>query len=261
MRQTPELLVSHIVRCGTPSIASFGKTLAMLETILGGGGHNISEIARVAGIPTATAHRQAVTLVEARYLSRLDTGRYVAGPRLLELVRLVDEKQVVANTAASCLHELASELNCVVQLGTLENDMVTYRIKTGQGASGLFTKVDMQLEAYCSGIGKVLLAWLPVREREAYLTAGPFPKLTERTITDPKALAQELSRVRDRGFAIDDGEIAETLFCMAVPIRKPDGTVPAAISASNAHGRWSDEEQLLGKLLEAAATIEQRAFY
>lgn len=111
------------------------------------------------------------------YLAALGGGRHVAGARLLGLLHGLDEKQIIANVAAPLLHELAARVRSVVQLGTFENDMMTYRIKTGRGANALFTRVGMQLEAYCSGMGKVLMAHLPEAEREAYLASGPFVAL------------------------------------------------------------------------------------
>ena len=70
----------------------------MLEAVLAGGNaQTISALARARDIAPASAHRQVKTLVDERYLSKLDTRTYVAGPRLLEMLRLVDEKQVVAN--------------------------------------------------------------------------------------------------------------------------------------------------------------------
>lgn len=140
--------------------------------------------------------------------------------------------------------------------------MVTYRIKTGQGSHRLFTKVGMQLEAYCSGIGKVLLAHLPAAERAAYLASGPFVPLTARTIVDPEELALELERVADQGVAIDDGEIAEGLVCLAVPVHAPDGSVPIAISVSRFETDRPaiDRTRILALLKEAAAEIEFAAF-
>lgn len=218
-------------------------------------------MARLGGVPVATAHRQITTLVGERYLSKLSNGHYVAGPRLIALLGLVDVKQVLVNTAAPLLHQLAQETCCVVQLGTFENDMVTYRIKTGHGAPGLFTKVDMQLEAYCTGIGKVLLAWLPRAERDAYLANGPFPRMTDHTICDAEALSQELDRVQARGFATDREEMAVGLSCVAVPVRKPDGSVPAAISASGLDMSVVDQTSVSTALLEVAGQIERLAFY
>ncbi len=237
--------------------------MAMLEAIIADGAHsNVSELARGLDMPVATAHRQVATLAAAQYLMSAGRGRYVAGPRLLGLLHRLDERQVVANVAAPILHRLARELRSTVQLGTLENDMVTYRIKTGHGASDLFTKVGMQLEAYCSGIGKVLLAHLPEAEQSAYLASGPFIALTPRTIISPLRLAEELALVRDRGFAVDDGEIAEGLICMAVPVRRPDGAVLAAISVSQAAGARGTitRDRLLAMLRAASSEIENGAF-
>lgn len=231
----------------------------MLEAIIAeGASRSVAAIARDLDVPVATAHRQVASLVADGYLARQGRGFHVAGPRLLRLLGQLDEKQVIANCAAPILHRLASELACVVQLGTLEGDMVTYRIKTGEGAGDLFTRVGMQLEAYCSGIGKVLLAWLPAGEREAYLATGPFPPLTARTITEPDALRRELAQVREQGYAVDDGEIADGLLCIAVPVRSSDGRVLAALSASRGTAQIgsSPPEAILADMQLAAAQVE-----
>lgn len=240
-------------------LSSLTRALAMLEAIIAEGAtRSVASIARDLGVPVATAHRQVASLVADGYLARHGRGFHVAGPRLLRLLGQLDEKQVIANCAAPVLHQLAGQLRCVVQFGTLEGDMVTYRIKTGEGAGDLFTRVGMQLEAYCSGIGKVLLAWLPAGDREAYLATGPFPALTARTITEPGALRRELARVREQGYAMDDGEIAEGLQCLAVPICSPDGRVLAAISASRSAAQAAaiPPDAILGDMRFAAAGIE-----
>lgn len=248
---------------GTPQINSLKRSLAMLETVVADGGRSsLAELARQIGMPMATAYRQVTTLATEGYLLASRPGRYVAGARLLSLMYRLDEKQIITNIAAPVLHELASRVRCVVQLGTLENDMVTYRIKTGRGSHSLFTRVGMQLEAYCSGMGKVLLAYLPEKEREEYLESAPFVALTERTIVDPARLREELDVVQAQGFAIDDEEIAPGLRCMAVPLRRSDGKVLAAISVSQAlssRNRLHDTP-LLALLTEAAQTIACQAF-
>lgn len=205
----------------------------MLEAVIADGGRSsVAALARLADIPVATAHRQVATLVAQGYLAPAPGGRHLAGPRLVGMLHQLDAKAAIANAAAPLLDRVAGELGTVVQLGTLENDMVTYRVKAGAASAGLFTKVGMQLEAYCSGMGKVLLAHLPAAERDAYLAAGPFPALTGRTIIDPVRLGEELAVVRDQGHAVDDSEIADGLYCVAVPIHAGSGPVVAAISAS-----------------------------
>lgn len=248
------------MRQGTPIIGALGRSLAMLEAVLAEReGRSVDAIARQLGLPRATAHRQIHTLLHEGYLVRLRSGQLAAGPRLMNLLKLVDNKQLIVAAAAPVLHRLAARVGSVVQLGTLENDMVTYRIKTGEGAGELFTKVGLQLEAYCTGIGKVLLAHLPKPDREAYLANGPFPALTEHTITSPGKLRSELEEIYQRGFASDSEEIAPGLFCLAVPVRGPDQSVSAAISVSRlrADTAGSENQMLLELMQESACEIEQ----
>lgn len=246
------------MRRGTPPIASLARSLAMLQAVLADReGGSITTLADQLGVPRATAHRQVATLLREEYLRRLPGGRLVAGKKLHALLDLVDDRQVITAAAAPVLHRLAARLKCVAQLGTLENDMVTYRIKTGRGAGDFFTRVGLQLEAYCTGIGKVLLAGLPEADREAYLATGPFPPLTPFTITDPARLREELAQVARQGYARDDEEIAEGLACLAAPIRTPDDRVVAAISISRvtAPAKPGAEGEVIACLLEAAQEI------
>ena len=247
------------MRQGAPKIAAVGRSLAMLEAVLSDReGQNVEALGKQLGIPRATAHRQVRALLEEGFLARLGGGQFAAGPRLRRLVQLVDEKQTITVVAAPVLHRLAARARSVVQLGTLENDMVTYRLKTGEGAGDLFTKIGLQLEAYCTGVGKALLAHLPRAEREAYLATGPFPQLTANTITSSDGLRQELEDIASRGFAIDNEEIVPGLSCLAAPIRGPDHSVSAAISVSRLVSGKSMQQDLalLGMLQEAAREIE-----
>jgi DNA-binding IclR family transcriptional regulator len=250
------------MRKGTPRIAALGRSLATLEAVVAEGGRtSTSALARQLGIPVATAHRQVTSLVAEGYLTP-SGGGHIAGPRLLGLMQHLDERQILASVAAPVLHKLAGETRSIVQMGTFENDMVTYRVKAGQGASGLFTRVGMQLEAYCTGIGKVLLAHLPSAECDRYLATGPFVALTTRTITDAAVLARALATVRERGFAIDDEEMQDGLICMAVPLHTRDSSVIAAISVSQdaRSSRLIAADVLLPLLRQAAGTIEAIAF-
>jgi DNA-binding IclR family transcriptional regulator len=145
-----------------------------------------------------------------------------------------------------------------VHLGSFEGEMVTYRAKAGDPKNGLFTEVGGQLEAYCSGIGKVLLAHLPDEELAAYLANGPFYALTVNTITDAGALSAELKRVRAEGMAFDREEVEDGLNCVAVPLFVPDGSVPLALSASfrGAIANARILSQAAARLLAAKASIE-----
>jgi DNA-binding IclR family transcriptional regulator len=142
--------------------------------------------------------------------------------------------------------------------------MVMYTVKEGHPVDRLFTREGTQLEAYCSAVGKVLLAHLSEDEREAYLATGPFVALTDATITSAPELRTHLAEVRAGGCAIDNREIAPDLVCVAVPVVWPDTSVRAAISLARmtlpkATTRFSQAE-LVALLNAASAQISLSAF-
>ncbi len=237
------------------------RNLMLLEAVVADSGRSsVSTLARASGVPVASAHRHIAALVGAGYLIPAGYGRHLPGPKLRTLAGMIDDKQIMINAATPILDRLASRTRCVVQLGVFENDMVTYLVKAGQSAGDLFTQVGMQLEAYCSGIGKVLLAHLPAQAQAEYLLNGPFIALTARTITDPLLLKAELEHVATQDFAIDDEEVVAGLQCVAVPVRNRIGDVIAAISASQAaqpdRSHWQNKS--LPLMRAAASEIGKR---
>lgn len=235
----------------------------MLDAVLADGGRRgVSALARETNVPLATAHRHVASLAGNGFLTPLGGGRHVAGPRLLAIHAGMDVRAVLAQVSRQFLVDAARQLGCVVQLGTLDGDMVTYRVKEGRAAGALFTRVGLQLEAYCSAIGKVLLAHLPDGELARYLDGGPFVALTANTITRPDDLARELACVRREGRAFDREEIAERLACIALPLRDGRSVVVAAISASLSvvPGELEALEQVLPILSAVRERIETAVF-
>lgn len=222
-----------------------------------GGQSTLADYAARLGLPLATVHRHVQSLISEGFLVRSGQPGLMPGPRLCRMAPYLDERQRLIRVAAPHLERLSRQTGCVVQLGTFDQDMVTYRLKRGEGAAAAFTREGMQLEAYCSAIGKVLLAHLPPAERDAYLATGPFPALTLATITDPAALADELVRVYAVGHAVDAEEVAVGLRCVALPLRGQGEEVIAALSLSrHADLRASSDTGLLTALTRCAKAIE-----
>lgn len=240
------------------TLATTQRNLAILEAVVCDGGQStLTDYATRLGLPVATVHRHVSTLIAEGFLARSGHPGLVPGPRLLRMAPFLDDRQRLIRLAAPVLTRLARRTGCVAQLGTLDNDMVTYRLKRGETQASIFTSEGIQLEAYCSGIGKVLLAHLPAADRATYLDGGPFPALTPCTITDPAALASELDSVRALGFAIDAEEVATGLRCLAVPLRDGAGQVIAALSLSRqSRLEPSADARLLAALQASAAEIE-----
>lgn len=237
------------------------RTLRTLEAVIvASGEHSVLTIARDLDLPVATVHRQVASLIAAGYLSRGKNGRCFVGPRLLSLSSHFDERTILAEIAKPVLDHIAKRMKTTVHLGTFEGDMVTYRVKTGGNSNDLFTRIGLQLEAYCSGMGKVLLANLPPDKQSLYLSFGPFIPLTPNTIVDPEKLETELRKIREQGFARDDEEMQQGLTCIAVPVRIGTQQVVAALSASwqDSSERSMSENIVLSLLREAADEIESQ---
>jgi DNA-binding IclR family transcriptional regulator len=218
----------------TRQSSTLAKGLRLLHAIVCDGGHStLTELARQEAIPLATAHRLAATLEEEGYVDRLTRGCFLPGRVLIDLqLARPDPTQRLASRLRRPLGRLARRHRVLLHFGILEDGMVTYLVKENGGEVDLFTAESMQLEAYCSAIGKVLLAALPSKQLDNYLRAGPFVALTPNTITNPDAIRGELEVVREAGLAFDRHEIREDLYCFAIPVSGPDGNVIGALSSS-----------------------------
>jgi DNA-binding IclR family transcriptional regulator len=238
--------------------AAINRTLALFEALVRNGGHRpLSAIALELDLPPSTAHRMVALLVSRGLIAPARRGHYMAGLALAELGRRSDPNHILGEAARPLLRRLARAARTTAHLGVWDGDMVTYLVKESGGGSKLFTEEGGQLEAYCSAIGKVLLAHLEADQRETYLAAGPFIALTDRTVTNPDHIREILSQVTDNGFARDDQEIADGLFCVAVPIHDPSGSVIAAISLSHSDTMSAIVEPP-PELRDCAAALEKR---
>lgn len=247
----------EVTAMATPVVRSLDKALTLLAA-LGDGACSLPGLSRDSGLPLATVHRLVATLEARGFVARAGRGALVAGPTLLGLARRVDERAHLAALARPVVAALARRAGALAQLGVLEGDMVTYLIKEGRAREALFSREGMQLEAYCSALGKVLIAGQSAAERTRYLAGGPFVALTPRTIVDPAALATEFERAAARGYATDEGEIDAGLACLAVPVRNGEGRTVAALSLSSRGTIRHSQEARLALLREAARALSAR---
>lgn len=224
--------------------AAFERGLLLFDRIVRDEGRTpLSGLAPTMGLPESTARRLAGALERQGLVARVGRGRYAAGKKLAALGALADPHIVLARASRPLLRRLARQSKATVHLGILEAEMVTYLVKEYGGGVRIFTREGSQLEGYCTAIGKMLLASLDDAEREAYLGSAPFVALTDRTVTEPDEIRAMLARVRAQGFATEDGEIADGLRCLALPVTSSAGEVVAAISIArlgNARTPWPE---------------------
>ena len=245
---------------GIDGTQSVDRALALLLRLVDDGGqHTLADLGRAGGLAPSTSYRLGAALRKAGMIVSTGRGRFVAGPALASRQDRLSLSAALAAAARPILKYIAQQGKCVAHLGVLESDMVTYLVREGANVGNIHSEEGKQLEAYCSGIGKMLLAGLSVDARDAYLGSAPFVALTDRTITNPEELRAELAAIAAQGFARDEGEGAPEITCIAVPIKGRDCRAVAAISLS-----WTAqvfaEGPALRMLQQARAELEEGMF-
>jgi IclR family transcriptional regulator, acetate operon repressor len=231
---------------GTPEHLSMGgvqsieRALDLLE-YLARSSHwvGISELSAATGQPVGTVHRLLQTLLARDYVVRDSrTRRYGLGPafRMLAGAELLTPNW--NEIATPFLRELVEISGETANLAVLEQDRAVYMAQALSARMvRMFTEIGTRVPLHCTGCGKALLAYQPEHVIAAVIATAGLPAYTEKTITAPEQFRQELATIRQRGYAIDNGEQEEGVRCLAVPVYRTDGKVLAAISISGPSSR------------------------
>lgn len=246
-------------RGAASAVRSLERAFELLEHLADGGGEiALTELAEASGLPLPTIYRLMRTLVNRGYVRQEPSKRYSLGPRLIRLGETAGRQ--LGSWAVPVLAELVNEVGETANMAVLEGDEVVYVAQVpSRHSMRMFTEVGRRVRPHCTGVGKALLAQLPTPTVKEILGRTGMPAQTPHTITDPAALLDELTRIRRRGYAIDDEEQELGVRCVAVPL--VGAPTLAAISVSGPHGRLTQEtvgrvvpimhrkaEQLTGRL-------------
>jgi DNA-binding IclR family transcriptional regulator len=240
------------------------KAFIMLRAFHGAEeGLTSQELSQRARLPKASGHRLIQTLEDIGAVMRGPDGRYRLGMTLVSLSHDVAVNELLRETSQRPLQEISKRLDLTVHMGLLQDGMVTYIAQVSDSTNFTAnTRIKARHEAYCSALGKVLLAALAPDALESFLLNGEFVAMTPHTITDPVRLRAEIDRVRATGYAMDDEEAVLGVRSIAVPIVDSDGRTVAAISATD-DAACMDEAEIRNAreaLLDAAVTIGHKIF-
>lgn len=221
----------------------------------------ISALAKHLGLAKSTVHRLATTLIEARLLEQNpQTSKYRLGLAVFELGACVASQMDASKASIPYLEQLMERTGETVHLAILDENEVLYINKFESSQTiRMYSRVGRRGPVYCTGVGKVLLAFQAQERIEQVIAAG-LTAHTEHTIVDPDKLRACLNEVRANGYAIDDQEIEIGLRCIAAPIRDHSGNVIASISVAGPSQRLPTE-RLIGfapDVIGTADTISQR---
>jgi DNA-binding IclR family transcriptional regulator len=239
---------------------SVGNVLALLETLAQLPHAGISELARTLEMSKPSVDRLLVTLVGAGFAEQDGaTKRYRLTPKIIALADAVRSRTTIVDIARPHLDALAARLSETINLAALSGSSVVYlHTIPSNEIFRIEPRPGTMLPAYCTGLGKALLAHLPPERLERVIADTTFEAHTPNTITTAHELRDVLSVARRAGYALDDGEISEDLRCVAVAIRGRDGLPLAAVSAIVPTSRFPQRRQELIEELSATAQAISR---
>jgi IclR family KDG regulon transcriptional repressor len=209
------------------------------------------EVAQLCGLSRPTAYRFLTTLLTRGYVASNQNGHYHLGTRVLTLSKGLLDRLDLTELDRPELRELSQASNETVHFAILDDTEMLYidKVESSQPVR-MHSTIGARNPLHCTAIGKAVLAFIPVEERNALLDRITFIPRTPNTITDRAALAEHLELVYTRGFAIDDIENEEGIRCVGAPVFNHTGRVFAAISISGPAYRLS-----IPRLLELSTLV------
>ncbi|MDB5778962.1 MAG: IclR family transcriptional regulator [Polaromonas sp.] len=246
---------------GDSYVQSFARGLAVICSFSAlAPRQTLSEVAAGTGLTRAGARRILLTLQTLGYVAG-DGKHFRLTPRILELGFAYLSSLPIWNLAEPVMERLADQVKESCSAAVLDGADIVYvlRVHTHKIMS-LNLGVGSRLPAYCTSMGRMLLAGLPDAEVQQRLLASDLKARTQRTVTDVPELIERVRRARAQGWCLVDQELEEGLISMAAPVLNQAGETVAALNISGQANRTNAsvmQQTMLPALREAAKTISQ----
>jgi IclR family pca regulon transcriptional regulator len=261
MSKVPTTIAAEIEALTDPDfMTSFARGLAVIRAFADARKpQTIAQISAQTGIPRAAVRRCLHTLRQLGYVDA-EVNNFSLRPKILTLGYSYLSSTPLATAAQPCLNGISKLLGESSSLAVLEEDQVLYvaRAATARVMS-VSLSAGSRLPAYCTSLGRVLLAHLPDAALAAYLARTELLPRTEHTITDANKLRAVLAQVRRDGYAVIDEELELGLRSIAVPVRGASGRVLAALNVGAQAARVASERMTIDFLPELRRGAQELA--
>jgi IclR family transcriptional regulator, pca regulon regulatory protein len=200
----------------------------------------ISQLSVKTGLSRAAVRRCLYTLTKLGFAGAEDGSRYSLRPRMLTLSHTYTTSNTLSTAAQPILERMSAALRESFSVATLDGEDIVYIARTQVNrVMAVDLHIGSRLPAYCTSMGRVLLAYLPTEQLEQYLAKAVLTPHTNRTIISVEKLRLALRNVRRTGYALVDQEYEVGLRSMAVPVYAHSGRVVATLNLSGNAPRLS----------------------
>lgn len=198
-----------------------------------------NDILKESPFPKPSTYRLLQTLVNQEMLSfNNDSGHYSLGSRLIRLAHSSWQNASLAPIATPFLDKLSNKTGETIHLAKLDNAQTLYLDKRNAVKPiEMFSNAGKVGPAYCTGVGKAMLAHLEHKMRDKYIAQQSFYPYTPKTFTSAAAFIIELEQIKKDGVAFDKEEHEPQIICIAVPILGPQNELYGAISITSSTER------------------------
>jgi len=212
------------------------------------------------GLEKSTVHRLISTLKHKGYVEQnISNHKYLNSFKLFEMGNNVVERLGLRRQAQPFMEELAVNSRETVNLAIMDGKHVMYIDKIESTET---IKVDLnigkKLPSYCTGLGKAMLAFMPEERVKELLKGETFFRYTQNTVKDFAHLLEQLKKIREQGYCIDDEEYVGGLVCIASPVRNFSGEVVAAMSIAMPKYRLDEGEKDLSYIIDLVKIVVDR---
>ncbi|RKX41652.1 MAG: IclR family transcriptional regulator [Thermotogae bacterium] len=245
------------------AIGSVERSLKILEYVVScKNGVRVQNVSERMGISPPTAFKHLETLMKAGYICKESSSRrYYASYKIVELGSSILRNVQAREIARPFLVKLMEKTGMTVHFVLKDGDEGVYIDKVESARTiPTISRIGMRMRLYSTGFGKAILAYVTEKELKDYLSNVKLEKQTANTITDAKRLIEELERVRENGYAIDNEENEPGIKCIGAPIFDYTNRVLGAVSVTTAASILSDQvvETVAREVCHVAHDISER---
>lgn len=243
------------------SVKSAERVLRIFEHLSGfPNGLTAKEISTQLGYAVSSTFELLKTLSDNDYLIENERKRYSLGPKLIQLGVNASSYLDINKVATPLLTKLMEDLEETIFMAVLSLDEVVYVAKINSYKTiSTNANIGSRKPIYCTGLGKAFLTFMPEKETLSIIDKLELEPLTPNTVQTKEALLEQIKHFRKLGYAIDNEEIEQGLWCVAVPVYDAANRMIVAVSVSGPKVRMMPKkDKIISKMLRLSEALSKR---